>query len=270
MQSIRLNNEQSIPVIGFGTWMIQDERTCIASVKEALRVGYRHIDTAQIYGNESFVGQAVKESGIPRKDIFLTTKLWNDNQFFDDVIPSFEQSLKNLQTDYIDLFLMHFPVTELRRPAWRKMEELYSSGVVKSIGVSNYTVKHLEELMTESAIKPVINQVELHVFLQQPELVDYCQKNKITLEAYSPLAHGNKLDDPTLMQIAKKYHKTTAQIMLRWCVQQGFVVLPKSVTVSRIKENFDVFDFGLNDDDMDQLTSLNSDYRTCWDPTNVA
>jgi diketogulonate reductase-like aldo/keto reductase len=270
MQNIQLNNQQTIPSIGFGTWMIEDEDTCISAVKKALDVGYRHIDTAQIYGNESFIGQAVKESNIAREDIFLTTKLWNDNQFFDDVVPSFEKSLKNLQTDYVDLFLIHFPVTELRRPAWRKMEELCKSGAVKSIGVSNYTVKHLKELMAESEIKPVVNQVELHVFLQQPELVEYCQENNIILEAYSPLAHGNKLDNVTLTDLAKKYNKTSAQIMLRWCVQKGFVVLPKSVTLSRIEENFEVFNFEINDSDMTKLASLNNNYRTCWDPTNVS
>lgn len=269
MQNIQLNNQKNIPSIGFGTWMIEDEDTCIAAVKEALEVGYRHIDTAQVYGNESFVGRAVKESNIARDDIFLTTKLWNDNQSFDDVIPSFKQSLKNLQTDYIDLFLIHFPVTELRRPAWRKMEELYKSGVAKSVGVSNYTVKHLKELMAESDIKPVVNQVELHVFLQQPELVKYCQENNIVLEAYSPLAHGNKLDNELLTSLASKYSKTSAQIMLRWCIQQGFVILPKSVTPSRIKENFEVFDFEIDESDIKLMASLDSGYRTCWDPTNV-
>lgn len=270
MQNVQLSNQQTIPSIGFGTWMIEDKSTCIAAVKKALDVGYRHIDTAQIYGNESFVGQAVKESEISREDIFLTTKLWNDNQSVDSVIPSLRQSLDNLQTNYVDLFLVHFPVSQMRQPAWRKMEELYALGAVKSIGVSNYTVKHLKELMSESDIKPVANQVELHVFLQQPELVEYCQENNIVLEAYSPLAHGNKLDNELLVSLASKYSKSSAQIMLRWCIQQGFVILPKSVTPERIEENFEIFDFELDKKEIVQLRALDINYRTCWDPTNVA
>ena len=270
MQNIQLNNQQTIPSIGFGTWMIEDKATCIAAVKKALDVGYRHIDTAQIYGNESFVGQAVKESEISREDIFLTTKLWNDNQSVDSVIPSLRQSLENLQTNYVDLFLVHFPVSQMRQPAWRKMEELHQLGLVKSIGVSNYTVQHLKELMAESDIKPVVNQVELHVFLQQPELVEYCQENNIVLEAYSPLAHGNKLDNELLVSLASKCSKSSAQIMLRWCIQQGFVILPKSVTPERIEENFEIFDFELDKKEMAHLRTLDINYRTCWDPTNVA
>ncbi len=268
--SIELNNSIMIPQLGFGTWMIKDEQECIDSVKSALEAGYRHFDTAQIYGNESFVGEALKSSHIERSELFITTKIWNENQFWDDLIPSLEDSLKNLQTEYVDLLLLHFPVTELRRPAWRRMEDLYRQGKAKSIGVSNYTVKHLEELLSECKVKPVVNQVELHVFLQQPELVEFCNKNQIILEAYSPLAHGYKMSDTVIDKIAQKYGKSYTQIMIRWCLEQGFVVLPKSVHANRIKENIAVFDFELDEDDKNNLKNLNEGLRTCWDPTNVA
>lgn len=266
---IKLNNGQKIPQIGFGVWLIKKEKECIDSVKSALETGYRHIDTAQIYRNEQYVGQAIVESDVPRKDIFITTKIWNDNFWWDDLIPSFEDSLKRLQTDYVDLLLLHSPVTETRRPAWRRMEELNKDGRAKSIGVSNYTIKHLKELLSECEIKPVVNQVELHVFLQQPELAEYCRKNDIIVEAYSPLAHGYGIKDPLLVQIGKKHKKTAVQIMLRWLVEQGYVVLPKSVHPERIQENFEIFDFKLDAADKKQLVSLEKDLRTAWDPTHV-
>ncbi len=207
---------------------------------------------------------------MPRDEVFITTKIWNENLYWDDVMPSFEQSLANLQTDYVDLLLIHFPVTEVRRPAWRKMEEIARSGRAKAIGVSNYTIPHLEELLQESSIKPVVNQIELHVYLQQPELVKFCQAHDIVVEAYSPLAHGYGIDNPVLKTIGDKYGKSAAQIMIRWCIEQGLVVLPKSVHPARITENLAVFDFKLDADDMVKLAALESGYRTCWDPTHVA
>jgi diketogulonate reductase-like aldo/keto reductase len=269
VSSLELSNKTIIPQIGFGTWLIKDEEVCVQSVTTALEIGYRHIDTAQIYGNEQYVGQAIAESDIPRADLFITTKVWNENQFWDDVIPSLDESLERLQTDYVDLLLIHFPVTETRRPAWRRMETILESGKAKAIGVSNYTIAHLEELIKESKIKPAVNQVELHVFLQQPELVEYCRKHGIALEAYSPLAHGQGLQDAKLQELAKKHHKTVAQIMLRWCIEQGFIALPKSTHPERIRENFEIFDFKLDREDMEQLKKLNKDLRTCWDPTNI-
>jgi len=270
MQNLKLNNGTVMPPIGFGTWRIKDEDECVNAVKAALDVGYLHIDTAQIYGNESFVGKAIKKSGVGRGEIFVTTKIWNDNMWWTDLVESFEESLKNLQTDYVDLLLLHFPVTELRRPAWRLMEQLAQSGKAKAIGVSNYTIAHLEELLRESSIKPAVNQVELHVYLQQPELVDFCKKHNIVVEAYSPLAHGYGLDHITLRKIGKKHGKTPAQVMLRWTVEQGAVPLPKSVHPDRIKENFEIFDFKLDKEDMKDLAKLEQDYRTAWDPTHVA
>ena len=270
MQSVKLNNGTKIPALGLGLWRMKQKEECIKAVHAALDAGYRHFDTAQIYGNEAFLGEALAKSKVPRKELFITTKLWNENQDWDWVVPTFEESLKNLQTDYADLFLVHFPVTELRRPAWRKMEELAKSGRAKAIGVSNYTIRHLEELLNECSIKPAVNQVELHVYLQQPELVEFCKQHDILVEAYSPLTHGEGMDNPVLAEVGQKYGKTPAQVMIRWCIEQGAVPLPKSVHADRIKENLDVFGFKLDKADLQKLAKLNRDFRTCWDPTHVA
>ncbi|HSX05817.1 MAG TPA: aldo/keto reductase [Candidatus Saccharimonadales bacterium] len=267
--TMHLNNGKSIPQVGLGLWRMKNRDECKAAVKTALDLGYTHFDTAQIYKNEAFLGEALKEAGATREDLFITTKIWNENQYWTDIDPSFEESLANLQTDYVDLLLLHFPVTELRRPAWRKMEAIYASGKAKAVGVSNYTVRHLEELLAESKLVPAVNQVEIHVFLQQPELIDFCHKHGIVVEAYSPLAHGEGMDDKVLATVAKKHGKSAAQIMLRWCIQQDTVVLPKSVHPDRIKENMEVFDFELDADDLQQLAGLEQDLRTCWDPTHV-
>ena len=270
MQPIKLNNGTTMPTVGLGLWRVRDERECVQAVLAGMAAGYRHFDTAQIYGNEAFVGKALAQTELTRTDLFVTTKIWNENQYWDDLIPSFEKSLENLQTEYVDLLLLHFPVTELRRPAWRKMEEVAKSGRAKAIGVSNYTIRHLEELLSECEIKPAVNQVELHVYLQQPELVEFCKQHDIVVEAYSPLAHGYGLDNPALEKIGAKYEKTPAQVMLRWCLDIGTVPLPKSVHEERIRENFDIFDFKLSDEDLAELKKLDKNYRTCWDPTNVA
>ncbi|HET9721938.1 MAG TPA: aldo/keto reductase [Candidatus Saccharimonadales bacterium] len=268
--NLKMNNGQEIPQVGLGLWLVKDEKECKDAVKWGLQAGYTHFDSAQIYRNEQFLGAALKEAGASREELFITTKIWNDNMWHNDLMPSFNESLEKLQTSYVDLLLLHFPVTELRRPAWRRMEEIYQSGKAKSIGVSNYTVKHLEELVRECRVKPAVNQVELHVFLQQPELVDYCKKHEIVVEAYSPLAHGHRIDDPVLTKIAKKHGKTNAQIMLRWCIDYGVVTLPKSVHKDRIEENIDIFNFKLDEQDMKQISDLEDDFRTAWDPTNVA
>lgn len=268
--NLKMNDGKDIPQIGLGLWLVKDEQECKNAVKWGLEAGYRHFDSAQYYENEQFLGQVIKDSGIKREDVFITTKIKNENMWWNDIGPSFEESLQKLQMDYVDLLLLHFPVTELRRPAWRKMEELHEAGKAKSIGVSNYTIRHLKELLNECKIKPAVNQVELHVYLQQPELVEFCKKNDIVVEAYSPLSHGYRIDDPVLTKIAKKHGKTNAQVMIRWCVEIGTVPLPKSVHQERIKENFDIFDFKLDADDMKQIATLESDYRTAWDPTHVA
>jgi diketogulonate reductase-like aldo/keto reductase len=268
--NVKLNSGHEIPMVGFGLWKVKKESECKTAVALALEAGYRHFDSAQIYGNEQFLGAALKDAGIPRQDLFITTKLWNGEHWPEDAMASFDESLRKLQMDYVDLFLIHFPVTETRRMAWQSMEAIFKSGRAKSIGVSNYTIKHLKELLAECEIKPAVNQVELHVFLQQPELVEYCKQQDIVVEAYSPLAHGHGLNDPTLKQIADKYGVTPAQVMLRWCIEVGTVPLPKSVTPSRIKENLDIFDFIFDDDDKTKIKQLERNLRTCWDPTNVA
>lgn len=267
--TVKLNTGREIPQVGLGLWLNKDEQQCKDSVAAALKAGYRHFDTAQIYKNEQFLGAALAESSVDRSELFITTKIWNDNFWWDDLLLSLDESLEKLRTDYVDLLLLHFPVTETRGPAWRRMEEACNAGKAKAIGVSNYTVKHLEELLRECSVKPAVNQVELHVFLQQPELIEYCQSNGIVVEAYSPLAHGHGLDDESLLAIAKKHGKTTAQIMLHWCIEQGLVVLPKSTHEKRIKENIELFDFKLDDEDLDRIKKLNKNFRTCWDPTNV-
>jgi len=262
--NLKLNTGASIPQVGLGTWMLTDEKECKDAVTSALEIGYPHIDTAQAYHNEQFVGEVMKASGIARKDIFITTKIDVDNMGY-RLEDSFNKSLKKLQTDYVDLLLLHFPMTMYRRPAWPRMEEIYKSGRAKNIGVSNYMINHLEEC----EVRPAVNQFEMHVFLQSPELVDFCKQQGIVVEAYSPLARGRRMDDPTLVAIAKKHKKTSAQIMIRWCIEMGAVTIPKSAHKDRIAENFEVFDFKLDKADLKMLKTLDQDFRVSWDPTHV-
>lgn len=268
---LKLNDGNGIPQVGLGLWKVYLGVVARRAVRYALDAGYRHFDTAQIYLNEQHLGTALADSDIPRDQIFITTKIWNKNQSEDRMMPSFEKSLEKLQTDYVDLLLLHFPVTETRRDAWKRMEQIHKSGQAKSIGVSNYTIRHLKELLAECKVKPAVNQVEIHVFLQQPELIEFCRKNDIVVEAYSPLAHGvsRGMDSPVLLRIGEKHGKTAAQIMLRWCLQKGTVVLPKSTHKDRIKENIEIFDFSLDKVDMQEIANLNKDFRTAWDPTDV-
>ena len=266
--SLKMNNGLEIPQVGLGLWQNKDKKDCINAVNWGLEAGYRHFDSAQAYENEQFLGQAVKASKIPRKDIFITTKIRTANMG-NQLIETFDESLEKLQMDYVDLLLLHFPMTISWRISWPLMEEIYASGRAKTIGVSNYTITHLEELLAECKVKPAVNQVELHVFLQQPDLVDYCKQKGIVVEAYSPLAHAHNINDPVLADIAQKHGKTPAQIMIRWCVQIGTVPLPKSANKERIAQNIDVFDFELDQDDMKQIAGLESDMRTSWDPTHV-
>lgn len=262
-----LNDGNTIPIVGFGLWKNKDREECINSVVEAVKAGYSHFDSAQVYGNEEYLAEGLKAAGLARKDAFITTKIRVEN--FLRVNKSFDKSLQNLQTNYIDLLLLHFPVTGLRGNAWRKLEALHKEGKAKSIGVSNYTVRHLEHLLKDCEIKPAVNQVELHVYLQQPELLKYCHEQGIAVEAYSPLAHGRGIDDPTLAEIGKKHNKTSAQVMLRWCIEKGTIPLPKSVTPERIKQNIEIFDFTLDANDIEKIKNLERDMRTCWDPTHV-
>ena len=267
--TVKLNNDVRMPILGLGVYQSPPGRVTRNAVNFALRVGYRHVDTARIYGNEADVGEAVREGGVPRGDLFVTTKLWNSDQGYDSTLRAFEGSLKRLGLDYLDLYLVHFPVPDLRKETWSAMETLLKKGRCRAIGVSNFTIRHLEELIEESHVIPSVNQVEFHPFLYQKELLKYCQRKGIQVEAYSPLARGERLKHPRIISLATRYSKTPAQLMIRWGIQHGLVVIPKSTREERIRENSQVFDFDISDDDMRSLDSLNEDLRLNWDPTNV-
>lgn len=265
----KLNSGNDIPALGIGTYKSRPGNETIKALEYALEIGYRHIDTAHMYGNEMDVGKVIKESGIKREEIFITTKLWNDDHGFDNAMKAFDKSYSNLGLEYIDLYLIHWPVTGRRLETWKALEKLYAQGVVKSIGVSNYTIKHIQETLNNSEIKPSVNQVEFHPFLFQKELMVFCEKHNIKLEAYSPLTRGEKFSNPIINSLSQKYDKSPAQIMIRWALQHNLIVIPKSVHPQRIKENADVFDFNLSEDDMKILDDLGDNYRITWDPSNV-
>jgi diketogulonate reductase-like aldo/keto reductase len=267
--TITLANGVQIPQFGLGTWKVTDQAEYDGMFTAAVEAGYRHFDTAQIYGNEQMLGAAWQAAGLKREDIFITTKIWIKHFGPKKAKSSFQDSLNKLSVEYTDLLLLHFPVTILRKKAWGALEDLYESGQTKAIGVSNYTVKHLEDMQSYAKIMPHVNQVELHVFLQQPELLKYCRENGIVVEAYSPLAHAKANDDPIIAKIAAAHGRSYAQVMLRWCVEEGLVVIPKSVTPSRIKENAEIFDFELTPEDIAKLSKLDRNLRTCWSPVHV-
>jgi len=266
---LELNNGVKIPQLGLGTWQVTDDAEYKTMFAAAVQAGYQHFDTAQIYHNEQMLGAAIKEHGLNREDLFITTKISVQNFGHKKALKTFEESLAKLNTNYTDLILLHFPVTLLRKNSWKALEELYEAGKTKAIGVSNYTIRHLEEMKKYATVMPHVNQVELHVFLQQPELLDYCRENGIVVEAYSPLAHARANDEPVIKEIAEAHGKSYAQIMLRWCVEQGLVVIPKSVTPSRIQDNSEIFDFQLTPDEIEKLSKLDRDLRTCWSPVHV-
>lgn len=266
---IKMNNGVEIPQFGLGVYLTKSGSECINAVTWALEAGYRHIDTARMYGNEKEVGGAVRKSGIKRDEIFITTKLWNDDHGYDSALKAFDKSLKTLNTDYIDLYLIHWPVPGKRKDSWKALERIYESGRCRSIGVSNYMIKHLEELFLYANVIPVINQVEFSPYVYNKKLLDFCTKHNILLEAYSPLTRKEKLADPKLAVLAKKHSKTTAQILIRWAIEHDLVVIPKSVHKERIIENANVFDFELDNADMEILDNLDEDYRVAWDPTTI-
>ena len=263
-----LNNGLEMPWLGFGTWQIDDGQEVEHSVRSALEIGYRSIDTAAAYENERGVGKAIRESGIPREDIFLTTKVWNDAQRARRTLAAFEESLERLETEYVDLYLIHWPVEGYSQETWRVMEEIYQSGRAKAIGVSNFLVHHLEGLLRESHIVPSVNQVEFHPFLVQPELLRFCQSHMIQVEAWSPLMSGQIFTVQAVQELADKYHKTPAQIALRWDLQHEVVTIPKSTHSKRIAENSQIFDFELSQADMNVLDALDEGKRTGPDPDN--
>ncbi|KMY43994.1 oxidoreductase [Bacillus sp. FJAT-27916] len=258
-----LSNGYEIPCVGFGTWQTPDGETAVASVKKAIEAGYRHIDTAAVYGNEESVGKAIRESGVAREDLFITSKVWNTERGYESTLKAFDVTMEKLGLDYLDLYLIHWPASssqfdnwvELNKETWRAMVELYQAGRIRAIGVSNFLVHHLEPLM-DAEVKPMVNQIEFHPGQMQEETVRFCKENGILIEAWSPLGTGRMLTNETLMAIAKEYDKSVAQLCVRWCLQNEVLPLPKSVTPSRIEENLDVFDFTIKDEDMETINAM--------------
>lgn len=255
-----LNDGVKMPWLGLGVWKTKEGEEVIHSVKSAIAAGYRSIDTAAIYGNEEGVGQAIRESGISRDELFITTKVWNDDQGYEKTLQAFETSRKKLGLDIVDLYLVHWPGRDKYLETWKALIHLQKEGLVRSIGVSNFQIRHLKHIIEETGVVPVVNQVELHPLLSQKELLGYARENNIVLEAWSPLMQGN-LDHPVLAQIAEKYGKTTAQVILRWDVQNGVIVIPKSIKEHRIRENSGIFDFELSAEDMAAIDGLNENKR---------
>lgn len=252
---LKLSSGKTIPQVGLGLWQVTNEKDFMLACKTAVEAGYQHFDTAQIYKNEQLLGKFLAGCKQSRKDFFITTKIFPNNFGYDKTLKSFSDSLEKLQTDYVDLLLLHWPMPG-KKASWRALEELHHAGKAKSIGVSNYSIRHLEAMKKYANTLPSVNQVELHLFLQQPELISYCRENNIVVEAYSPLARAKRMDNGIVAGIAKKHKKSYAQIMLRWLIEQELVVIPKSVTPSRIKENADIFDFKLDASDLEELADL--------------
>jgi len=265
---VKLNNGVEMPWLGLGVWQLSSKET-LECVAHALKFGYRHIDTATLYGNECEVGEAVRKSGIPREQVFVTTKLWNNDQGKDRTPRAFEESLNELKLGYIDLYLIHWPVKGLRQQTWDALLKLQDKGKYRALGVSNYTIKHLEELLANSSVVPAVNQVEFQPFLYQKELLNFCKKHGIQLEAYSPLTKGQRLNDPRLIDVAKRYKRSVPQMLIRWCLQHEVVAIPKSATKKRIEENASIFDFSISEKDMASIDSLNEDFRCTWDPSEI-
>jgi len=266
---VKLNNGVEIPIFGLGTYQSLSGKETQEAVLVALKAGYRLIDTASMYENEEDVGEAFRKSGIPREEVCITTKLWNSDHGYDPAIAAFEKSRKRLGLSYIDLYLIHWPVEGLRNESWKAFETLQKSGKCRAIGVSNYMIWHLEELLNNSSTIPAVNQVEFSPYLYQKDLLEFCRNHDIQLEAYSPLTKGYKLNDQKLVDVASKYSKSPAQILVRWALQKEVVVIPKSSRKERIYENSDVFDFTISPEDMSFLDSFNQDLRTSWDPSTA-
>ncbi|WP_299997262.1 aldo/keto reductase [uncultured Clostridium sp.] len=263
-----LLNGIDIPRIGFGTYKLKGENETIDTIKYALKVGYRFIDTASFYGNEEWIGKAIKESKIKREDIFLATKVWNDSHGYDKAIDSFEKSMKKLDIDYLDLLLVHWP-TKLNKETWRAFESLYELGKVRAIGVCNFKIGHLEELRKTAKIMPMVNQIEVHPCFSQKEIVNYCNNYKIQVIGWSPIMKGQLLEVPLMMDLAEKYNKTIAQIALRWHIQKEIIPIPKSSHYGRIADNIDIFNFELSEEDMIKIDRLDRNETVSGIPENT-
>lgn len=266
---LKLNDGNEIPVLGLGVWRASPGRETQGAVRAAMDLGYRLIDTASMYGNERDVGRAVRESGVPREDVFVTTKLWNDDHGYESAIAACRRSLRELGLDYVDLYLIHWPASRLRSESWRALVKLREEGLCRSIGVSNYMVPHLEEVLAESPVVPAVDQVEFHPFLNQSTLLEFGRENGIQVEAYSPLTRGRRLHDRRVVAIAERHRRTPAQVLIRWGLQHGLVEIPKSVRPERIRENAQVFDFALAAEEMAALDAADERMHVSWDPTSV-
>lgn len=268
----KLANGVDMPWLGLGVFKVEEGADLIAAVKAAIKHGYRSIDTAAIYGNESGVGQAIREAlaenGIAREELFVTSKVWNQNQGYDETLAAFDASLSKLGLDVLDLYLIHWPVAGKYKDTWRALEKLYKDGRVRAIGVSNFHVHHLQDLLSTAEIKPMVDQVEFHPYLAQNELLTFTKEQGIQFEAWSPLMQGELLNQPVLQEIAAKYNKSVAQTILRWDLQKGVVTIPKSIKEHRIIENASIFDFELSPEDMERIDALNQNRRVGPDPDN--
>ena len=267
--TITLNNGLQMPGMGLGVFQVANDATA-EMVKNAIEVGYRSIDTAAIYGNEAGVGEGIKQAlastGLRREDLFITSKVWNDGLSYDETITAYEESLQKLGLDYLDLYLIHWPGKDKFAESWKALEDLYEKGKIKAIGVCNFTVAHLENLLSFARIKPVVNQVEFHPRLQQVELRAFCDKHQIQLEAWAPLMQGGLLEDETISKIATKYGKSNSQVILRWDVQNGVITIPKSVRRERMMQNADIFDFNLTNEEMAIINAMNLEQRVGPNP----
>jgi len=263
-----LHNGVKMPWLGLGVFKVEDGEEVAQSIKAALEVGYRSIDTAAIYRNEEGVGKAIAETNVPREELFITTKVWNADHGYEAALAAFDVSLKKLGLDYLDMYLIHWPLPSEGKflETWKALEKLYRDGRVRAIGVSNFKIHHLQEIIADCEVVPMINQVEYHPRFNQRELHDFCKEHGIQLEAWSPLMQGELLNEPTLMEIAKEYNKSAAQIIIRWDIQTGVVTIPKSVKPQRIAENAGVFDFEISQENMDKINALNKDQRMFADP----
>ncbi|MCO4849327.1 glyoxal/methylglyoxal reductase [Bacillus vallismortis] len=267
--TVKLHNGVEMPWFGLGVFKVENGSEATESVKAAIKNGYRSIDTAAVYKNEEGVGIGIKESGVAREELFITSKVWNEDQGFETTLAAFEKSLERLQLDYLDLYLIHWPGKDKYKDTWRALEKLYKDGKIRAIGVSNFQVHHLEELLKDAEIKPMVNQVEFHPRLTQKEVRDYCKNQGIQLEAWSPLMQGQLLDNDVLAEIAEKHNKSVAQVILRWDLQHEVVTIPKSTKEHRIIENADIFDFELSREDMDKIDALNKDERVGPNPDEL-